>query len=170
MPLYQYFHSIDGETEAQMETGFAKGQRKRFGGRIRIPDPSFWPTADPARLSVCFIGSDTIHLYHSCKQQRVTRLHGKAEEGREHVRSPHLGVLESEVAQSQPFWLPQKLTQSFRDSAASAQHSLRAEHRADKGGIVHGPGNHGLLCCSASLFSSMKWEQSQSQSHRALVG
>lgn len=161
MHLHQNFHSADGKTEAQMEPGFAKGQRKRFRGRIRTPDPSSWPTVNPARLSVCSIDSDVIHLYHRCKQHaRVTRLHGNAEEGNESTRPPDLGVLESKVAQSPPFWLPQKLTLSLRDSVTSVQHSKEQI----KGGIVHDPGNHASLCCSASLFSSMKWAQSPSQS------
>lgn len=32
MHLHQYFHSTDGETEVQRGSGFAKDQRKRFGG------------------------------------------------------------------------------------------------------------------------------------------
>jgi hypothetical protein len=108
-----------------MEPGFVKGQRKRFRGRIRTPDPSSWPTVNPACLSVCSIDSEVNHLYHSCKQ------HARESPGSvatlRKARPPHLGVLESKVAQSPPFWLPQKLTLSLRDSVASVQH--RAKNR-----------------------------------------
>lgn len=93
---------------------------------------------------------------------RVTRLHGKAEAGSECTRPRHLGVLTVQGGSVlATIATPETHSESYRLSCLCPARSL--------GGIVCGPWNRALLCRSASLFSSMKWEQSRA-SHRALVG